>query len=336
MRASIADVAARAGVSRATASRALGGHPAVLPETRERVVAAAEALNYRGDPVARALRAGSSNLIGLIVSNLQNPAIQTVAEVIQTRGQTHGLEVLIGTTNDDGDRERRLIDTLAGRRVDGLITMSSGANTALLNDLHAGGLPVVDLIRLPPHTTTPAIVYDDLTAAALATQHLLDLGHRRVAFVGGPPSTRTGAERFAGFRSTMQAAHATIDTQLVQRGPFTPTFGVEAVQRLLNGATAPSAVLIANHEAMFSALQALNRAGIGVPEHISVVVIEDDPLLAWWHPPLTAVDVHPTELARVAMDSLLAQRGSPPLSQKNVVIAHPTLIDRSSVAPYDA
>ncbi len=154
--ATIRDVASAAGVSRATASRALSGHPAVLPETRERVRRIAGELNYRADPVARALRAGSSNLLALVVSNLQNPAIQQIAETVQTLGQTEGFEVVIATTNDDRDRERRLIETLSDRRVDGLIAMSSGENVELLNALHARGLPLVELIRLPEGTASPA------------------------------------------------------------------------------------------------------------------------------------------------------------------------------------
>jgi LacI family transcriptional regulator len=307
MAASIADVAAAAGVSRATASRALSGHAAVLPETRERVLGVARQLRYRADPVARALRAGSSNLLGLIVSNLQNPAIQEIAETVQALGQTEGYEVVIATTNDDGARERRLIEALANRRVDGLITMSSGENTELLNELHDGGLPIVELIRLPRGTRTPSVVYDDVAAGALATEHLLALGHRQIAFIGGPPTTRTGSERYAGFVAAHAASSSLVAEQLVARGPFSAAFGVEAVSSLLNAKVRPTALVIANHEAMFAALQALNREGVRIPKEMSVVAVEDDPLLAWWHPAITVVDVLPRSLATDAIETLIAQ-----------------------------
>jgi LacI family transcriptional regulator len=330
--ASIGDVASAAGVSRATASRALSGHPAVLPETRERVLVAAGELRYRADPVARALRAGSSNLLGLIVSNLQNPAIQEIAESVQALGQTEGFEVLIATTNDDGARERRLIEALAGRRVDGLITMSSGENTALLNALHQDGLPIVELIRLPEGTETPSVVYDDAAAGSLATEHLLSLGHHRIAFVGGPPATRSGAERYAGFVAAHDRAGLPVIDELVVRGAFSAAFGVDAVETLLRVPAHASALVIANHEAMFAALQALNREGVQIPRELSVVAVEDDPLLAWWHPAITVVDVRPRSLAADAMATLLSQVRNEPSESRPSVTTGVTLTERASTA----
>jgi LacI family transcriptional regulator len=333
MAASIGDVALAAGVSRATASRALTGHPAVLPETRQRVLHAAEALHYRVDPVARALRAGSSNLLGLVVSNLQNPSIQQIVEVIQTRGQTEGYEVVIATTNDDGARERRLIQALAGRRVDGLISMSSGANTELLNKLHEGGLPVVELIRLPNGTKTPSVVYDDRTAGRIATEHLISLGHRDIAFLGGPPSTRSGAERYLGFEEALSSAGVPVNPGFVLRGAFSFAYGVTAMDTLLRSQRRPTALVIANHEATFSALQELNRQNVAIPDDLSVVAIEDDPLLPWWHPAISAIDVQPSVMAAQTLDMLLALVRDSATSPDSVVFSDISLVERSSTAP---
>lgn len=317
MVATLGDVASAAGVSRATASRALSGHPAVLPQTRERVRLVARELNYRADPVARALRAGSSNLLALIVSNLQNPAIQQIAETVQTLGQIEGFEVVIATTGDDGGRERRLIETLSDRRVDGLMVMSSGENIELLNSLHAGGLPMVELIRLPDGTASPSVLYDDRRAGRLATEHLLDLGHRSIAFLGGPASTRSGEQRYIGFEDAHREVGVEPRAELIARGAFTASFGVEGVERVLSARDAPTGLVIANHEAMFSALQALNRAAVRIPSDLSVVAIEDDPLLAWWHPAITSVDVRPVDLATRALRALLAQIRSTEQSERS-------------------
>ncbi len=332
MAATIRDVASAAGVSLATASRAMNGHPSVLPETRARVRRIAGELNYRADPVARALRAGSSNLLALIVSNLQNPAIQQIAETVQTLGQTEGFEVVIATTNDDRDRERRLIEMLSGRRVDGLIAMSSGENIELLNRLHAAGLPLVELIRLPEGTESPAVVYDDHAAGMLATAHLLALGHRRVAFLGGPPSTRSGEQRYVGFEAAHRALGMLPSPELVVRGAFAASFGVEGVETLLAADPAPTGLVIANHEAMFSALQALNRSGVGIPADLSVVAIEDDPLLAWWHPAITSVDVRPAALAARAVEALLAQIRGQAAPVEVIEPAEVVLLSRESTA----
>jgi LacI family transcriptional regulator len=330
----LGDVARAAGVSRATASRALSGHPSVLPETRERVLRVAKELDYHADPVARALRAGSSNLIGLIVTNLQNTAIQEVAETVQAVGQLEGYEVLIATTNDDTERERRLVGALTSRRVDGLLVMSGDENVPRLNKLFHGGLPVVEIIRLPDGTTAPGVVYDDHHAGLLATGHLLDLGHRRIAFLGGPAHTRSGGERYRGYVQAHDDRGVELEADLIHRGPFQSAFGSTTVDALFTAARVPTALVIANHEAMFAALQALNRRGLRAPADLSVVAVEDDPLLAWWHPSVTVVDVRPRDLAVQAMTSLLAQiRKSATDPEGHVATVEAELVLRHSTAP---
>ncbi|MCU1528778.1 MAG: Ribose operon repressor RbsR [Frondihabitans sp.] len=333
MVATIREVAAAAGVSNATASRALSGHPAVLPETRERVWRAADRLSYRADPTARALRAGSSNLLALLVSNLQNPAIQQIAETVQTLGLAEGFEVVIATTSDDRERERRLMETLSGRRVDGLIAMSSGENIEFLNTLFRAGLPVVELIRLPAGTAAPAVLYDDRHAGRIATEHLLALGHQRIAFLGGPSDTRSGIERHLGFTEAVTDAGLQVDPELVARGEFSASFGVAAVEGFLSRHVAPTAMVIANHESMFAALQALNRADVRIPDDLSVVAIEDDPLLAWWHPAITAVDMRPADLAARAVQALVAQIRNEAPPSATVVAADLLLLRDSTAAP---
>ncbi len=168
----------------------------------------------------------------------------------------------------------------------------------------------------------------------LATSHLLGLGHRHVAFLGGPPATRSGEQRFVGFEAAHAAAGLTSRRDLIVRGPFAALFGVEGVAALLAADPPPTGLVIANHEAMFSALQALNRAGVGIPAGLSVVAIEDDPLLAWWHPAITSVDVRPVDLAAQAVAALLQQiRGEVPAERP--VPADVILLERASTARLD-
>jgi LacI family transcriptional regulator len=310
MSVTIEDVAAAAGVSRSTASRALSGHPAVRPDTRERVQAIAEKLNYRADPIARALRAGSSGLIGLVLTNLVNPAIQEVAETIQSLGHAAGLEVLIATTNGLAERELSAIGALTSHRVDGLMVMSSDASAELLNSLHAGGLPVVELIRLPDAIQTPSVVYDDRAAGRLATLHLLDQGHRRIAFLGGPPETRSGRERYDGYVAAMHEREVPLLESDVFRGEFSAETGRRAMERIVDAGLATTGLVIANHESMFRALQVLSQRGVDIPSRLSIVAVEDEPLLSYWHPPITAVDTRPVALGHAAMEAMLRQLSS--------------------------
>ncbi len=303
----IEDVAAAAGVSRSTASRALSGHPSVHPDTRARVQAAAAKMDYRVDAVARALRAGSSGLIGVVLTNLVNASIQTIATTIQTQGHALGFEALVATTGNDPLRERDIVNRLRSHRVDGVIIMGVGENTAMLNALNTSRFPVVAMIRLPRGVTTPAVVYDDRHAAEQATDHLLSLGHRDIAFLGGPASTRSGRERYAGYQRSLRAAGVPLRDELVARGPFEPDFGARAVTTLLDAPVRPSALVAANHEATPAALQEMGRRRVAIPEQLSVVAIEDADVLRYWHPAITVIDTNPVKVGELALAALLEQ-----------------------------
>jgi LacI family transcriptional regulator len=337
MTATIDDVAEAAGVSRSTASRALSGHPSVRPATREHVLLVAERLNYRADPVARALRAGNSGLIGLVLTNLLNPSIQEIAETIQTLGHESELEVLIATTNGRADREQRVIGALTSHRVDGLIVMGSAESAPLLNSLYSGGLPLVELIRLPGEIRTPSVVYDDLAAGRIATEHLLAAGHRRIAFLGGPADTRSGRERYQGFVDALGSRGITVNPVDVFRGEFLSAFGAAAMSQFLDGHTRASGLVVANHEAMFGGLQVLAQHGVAIPASLSVVAVEDEALLSFWHPPITVVDTMPGKLAEAAMQLMLHQLGQgerPSEPGPAVPTVMPVrLIERASTAP---
>jgi LacI family transcriptional regulator len=326
----IEDVAAAAGVSRSTASRALSGHPSVRPATRERVQAAALRLGYRVDPVARALRAGSSGLLALVLTNLMNSSIQVIARTVQTIGHDNGYEVLIATTENEAARELEIVQRLRAHRVDGVIVMGSGPNTGLLNALHADGCPVVAIIRLPAGVRTPSVVYDDPGAARQAADYLLGRGHRDVAFVGGPASTRSGRLRYAGFAAALRTAAAAPRQEITLRGPFTPDFGAAAMTRILGVMPPPTAVVVANHEAMSGVLQVLAQRRVDVPARLSVVGIEDAELLRYWHPAITVVDTEPQRLGELAIETMLRQlRREPGGETRFVTDTH--LVERGSV-----
>jgi LacI family transcriptional regulator len=292
-------------------------------------------MDYHVDAVARALRAGSSGLIGLVLTNLINASIQTIATTIQERGHALGIEALVATTGNDPLRERDIVNRLRSHRVDGVIIMGVGANTAMLNALHASRFPVVAIIRLPRGVTTPAVVYDDLRAAEQATDHLLALGHRDVAFLGGPASTRSGRERYAGYQRSLRAAGVPVRDELVARGPFEAGFGVQAVAEMFDAATLPTALVAANHEATPAALQEIGRRGVSIPEQLSVVAIEDAEVLRFWHPAITVVDTDPVTVGELALAALLRQLGShadndEQSAQLDVVTVH--LIQRASTS----
>ncbi|MEU5884380.1 LacI family DNA-binding transcriptional regulator [Spirillospora sp. NPDC047279] len=309
MSVTLKDVAAAAGVSRSTASRALSGSPLIAPETRAAVEEAARRLGYRPNRTASALRSRQSRLIGLVVGNLVNASFHTIAEVVQRRAAAEGYQVMLCITDADPRREESILQTLGDHGVDGLILIGTGRNAASSNALLADGTAVVNLIRGAAESAAPTVLAADRDGADEATGHLLDLGHRRIGYIGGPGSTNSGHERFAGYAEALRRRGLDVDEALVERGPFEPSFGAEAVGRLLARAPDMTALFAANHEAVFGVLPTLVSAGVRVPDDLSLICYEDITWLQWWQPPVTVVDNGARELGELAMDLLMQQIG---------------------------
>ncbi|OMQ16211.1 hypothetical protein A7K94_0204120 [Modestobacter sp. VKM Ac-2676] len=335
MSATLSSVAAYAGVSTSTASRALSGHPAVLPSTRARVEAAAAALQYQPNRMASALRTRRSGLVGLVVNNLRNATFHTIAETLHNWAAGHGYQVLVCTTGGDPAREAAFLQTARAHHFDGIVVAGSGANTDLVNALVADGRAVVTMNREVPGSLAPSVMSDYRTSARLGTEHLLGLGHVRIGVVEGRAEVTSGKLGDLGFRQAMAAAGSPVDPELVARGPFVVDFGQEAATALLGLAEPPTALLVSNHEASLGVLQAIAAAGVRVPEQLSVVCTEDEPSWAWWTPPITTVDNRADLLAERAAAVLLAQlvgaESAYPVSREELV--EPVLVQRASTAP---
>ena len=298
-------VAAAAGVSKSTASRALSGSPRIRPETKAAVQAAAARLGYRPNRIARGLRTQRSGLVGLVVTNLVNASFHTITEVIQRRLDDLGYQVLLCVTEGEAAREKRYLEALLDHRVDGLIIVGTGANGALLGRLWQAGTPIVNLLRAHSDSPGDTVTAADRAGALLACRHLLALGHRRIGYVGGPSTVHSGRERFAGYAEALAGAGVPVADELVERGPYEVAFGAEAVGRLLTVEAAPTAIYLANHEAAFGALPSLAQRGMHIPDAVSVICHEDVPWFPYWHPPVSIVDNGARDLGELAVDQLL-------------------------------
>jgi LacI family transcriptional regulator, galactose operon repressor len=304
------DVADAAGVSKSTASRVLSGSSRVSPKTRRAVLAAAERLGYRMNRIASGLRTRRSKLVGLVVTNLVNASFHAITSVVHRRLDELGYQVLLCITESDPARERRYLEALLDHRVDGLIIIGTGENTDVVKGVEATGIPVVNLIRSPDGAPGDSVMAADREGAVLATRHLLELGHRRIAFIGGPASVDSGRERYAGFTQALAEHGREPDPALVLRGPYEVPFGDEAVTRLMNGVNGgpgprPTALYSANHEATFGVLSALVQFGVQVPGELSLVCHEEAPFFAYWHPPITFVDNGAQDMGELAAEQLL-------------------------------
>ncbi|MBZ2195473.1 LacI family DNA-binding transcriptional regulator [Occultella gossypii] len=304
-RATLVDVAAAAGVSRSTASRVLSGEGAVSAETEARVRAAAAEVGYLLNSAARTLRTSRTMLTGLVLNNLVNATFHVVAEIVQQRLALAGYRMILCVTGGQAAEEADYLQTLAEQGVDGIIVAGSGANIDQLNTIHANGTAIVNLIRAGKGAPGDRVLASDRDGAVLATQELLDLGHRRIGYIGGPAQTNSGRERFHGYRSTLRTAGAFAD-DLVLRGPFSPDFGAEAIKAILRAPEPPSAVYIANHEASFGALPTLRDLKVRLPDDLSLIAHDEPSWFQYWDPAVSIVDSGATELAELAASRLIA------------------------------
>lgn len=308
-RATSADVAARAGVSRTTVSFVLNARTDVgIPvETRRRVELAARELGYLPHGAARALAGGSSHTIGLVLrqSPEQVAADALLAEVLWGIGsEAHqgGYRVLIEPLSpDDG----RYTDLVRSQRVDGLIVSGPRSDDEELAGLVADGFPIIIQGSLPA-VPVPSVDVDNRTGARAAVEHLVGLGHRRVGCITNAPLAYTAAsDRLAGYRDALGAAALAVDGALVAEGSFDAASGRAAMHDLLAREPGVTAVFIASDVVAFGAMRALREAGKRVPEDVSVVGFDDIPLARHFDPPLTTIRLPARELGAAAGRALV-------------------------------
>lgn len=349
----IKDVAQLSGVSAATVTRALQGHPRVLPETRARVEAAASRLGYRPDHAARALVTGISRTIGLLVPTIRDPYWAEVAAGIEPRAAEDGFAVLIASGYGDPVRAGQTLEVLLGNRVDGIIVTTS-AGVAEPQLTQTMGLPTVVVGLDPPVGTLELegarsapiatlidagerhrqsarvshVSFDDVNAGELAAQHLIELGHRRIAFLAGP-STLATVLRIAGVRRVLEQAGLTLCS--LSYGGDTFEQGCAAGLELLRNERDFTAIVAFNDLLAAGVVRSARTLGIDVPGEVSVVGFDDIMLARLVEPALTTVRAPKYEMGERAVQLLLEHMTSEADMQWELLRG--SLVVRESTAP---
>ncbi|MBI5031720.1 MAG: LacI family DNA-binding transcriptional regulator [Chloroflexi bacterium] len=323
------DVAKKAGVSVATVSRVLNDSPLVSPQVRERVLSAVKELNYQPNRTAQRLRAGRSHVIGLIISDIQNPFFTSVVRGIEDVAYKYSYSVVLCNSDEDVEKEQLYIGVLSSERVAGVIIVPTGNDccSPLLNLQ----MPVVMMDRVVPGLSTDFVVLDNVAGAYAAIQHLLELGHRRIGMVSAPPGISVGTERQRGYENAMHDYGIAVDAMLIQPGNFKENGGYQAASKLLELKPRPTAIFAANNLMTMGAYQAISDKGLRIPDDISVIGFDDMPWFGLVHPPLTAVRQPTYEIGAQAAELLFARLldSTTPIQRK---ILQPELIVRSSTA----
>jgi LacI family transcriptional regulator len=321
----MSDVAEAANVSLKTVSRVVNREPGVKTATAARVGEAIARLGYRPNEMARTLRTGRvTRTIGLVIEDVSNPFYSAIARGVEEETRAQSSLVIAGSSDEDPERERALVQLLLERRVDGLIVVPAGADHRYLLPELRHGTPVVFVDRPPGRLKADVILLDNAGGARAAVAHLVAHGHRRIAIVADAPSIATAQERFDGYCDALAAAGIDVDPELVRLDPHDAADAEQAVRELLALPSPPTALFTGNNRMTAGALRALGRR-----KRVALVGFDDLELAELVKPPVTVVAYDAAELGRRAA-RLLWRRLAGDRRRPQRVVLPTTLLARGS------
>ncbi|WP_397458357.1 LacI family DNA-binding transcriptional regulator [Pseudomonas asplenii] len=329
--ATIKDVAALAGISYTTVSHVVNKTRPVSERVRLKVEAAIAELDYVPSAVARSLKAKTTATIGLLVPNSLNPYFAELARGIEDYCERNNYCVILCNSDDDPDKQRNYLRVLLEKRVDGLIVASTGGDDSLAAGLLAVRTPMVIVDREIAGVETDRVRIDHEEGAYLATRHLLELGHRAIAFIGGPLDNSVAQLRLAGYRRALRQAKVKVSASSVLASDFTSTGGYRAAAQLLEGER-PTAIFASNDLLGIGALRAAAERDIRIPGELSVIGFDDIQMSRYVYPALTTVGQSILQLGETAAELLLRRLATPELALDQRIVI-PSIVLRESTAP---
>jgi len=329
----MANVAARAGVSVATVSRALSGDgKGVSPVVLERVMRAAEDLGYHQNNLGRNMRAGASRVFGLVISDVANPFFTAIVRGAEDVAQRHGYSLVLSNTDENPEREAASLDVMAAERAAGVIVATTNEVEDSIRKLVAVGIPIVAIDRRIERLRTDAVVLDNDSAAHEAVGYLIQLGHRRIAMISGPEGVSTGRERSAGYRRALREHRLEQPPELLRHGNFRESGGYQNAMALLDLEEPPTAIFSVNNLTTLGVLRALRERGLRLPADMSLVGFDDIPTGELLDPPLTVVQQPTYQLGARAAELLIRRLEDPAAPVQEILLAG-RLVVRGSTAP---
>lgn len=329
--ATIQQVARHAQVSAATVSRVLNSNGNVHPDLVRRVRSAVEALSYKPNSVARNLRRSESSLWAVIVSDIGNPFFTSMVRGVEDAAQGSGYSVVLCNSDENPVKEAGYIAAAAAERMAGVVISPASTPDTDVTPLLDLGIPVVAVDRRVGGAAVDTVLVDNERAAEEATDHLVDMGYRRIACITGPRQAMTARERLAGYQRGLQHRGQDLQPPLVRHADFRERGGYEAMASLLAG-VAPDAVFVANNLMTVGALECLIHHGIGVPREVGIVGFDEIPWADLVRPSLSTVAQPAYEMGEIAGQLLTNRRASPDGSCETIVL-HTTLNVRASSTP---
>ena len=303
----IRTIAQKANVSIATVSRTINHVPTVNPKISKRVWEVIDELDYFPNTQARALVSGRSRLFGLIVSEITNPFFPELIQGFEDIAVDNGYEILVSSTNNDTARMSHCIRRMIERKVEGVAVMTFGIEEPLLEQLAKRKVPLVFIDVAPERPGISLLKVDYHRGIRQGVQHLVALGHRDIAFISGPAKLHSAHSRALAFSKSLKESGVAQNLAWVMEGDHTLEGGIAAMEKLLAAKDRPTAVMCSNDMTAIGVLHEVYRAGLRVPDDVSVIGFDDIHIAEVTIPPLTTVQMSRYELARAAFTALRAQ-----------------------------
>lgn len=327
----IADVARKAGVSKQTVSRVINGRPDVAPDTRQRIQALIHSMGYEPDPIARSMK-GRTHTIGILTPNLLDINFSAIVQAAQAEAHQQGFFTLIASAQNDFDVPP-LLNEMLTRRIDGLIVINPRDDNRYrqLLPLIENGMPIVYIKNSPVNERVSAVCLDDVTGGNLATRYLTSLGHKTIAVIIGPENEECTKNRLEGFYNALSEAEIQAEQRLLVQGDWSSQSGSNAVSKLLDYKVDFTAIFAHNDRMAIGAIHCLQKAGLQIPDDVSVVGYDDLPLSAYLNPPLTTIHQPFSDFGKIGVQLLVEtihQSGKTP----KIVRLEPSLTIRDSCA----
>ncbi|MFX0561096.1 LacI family DNA-binding transcriptional regulator [Tepidibacillus infernus] len=325
----IVDVAKMANVSTATVSRVLSNSGTVKRETTEKVLEAINKLNYQPNMLARQLRRLETKTVLVVVPDITNTFFSNLLRGIEAVAMKNGYQVLLGDAHNNVEIERGFLNILRQKKADGMILLTARMDGKLIDEI-AKEFPVVLACEYFEGSQIPTISIDNISGARKATEHLIELGHKRIGFISGPLNVVLGRDRLKGFQQAMSQHSLQVDPILIQEGDFSYESGFNLMSKFLALDEPPTAVFAANDEMAIGAIKAIKKRGLQVPEDLSVVGFDDIKFASIFEPELTTIEQPTFDIGIKAMELLIKLINKEKLEKKQYILEDKLIIRESS------
>jgi DNA-binding LacI/PurR family transcriptional regulator len=334
----IKDIAKQAGVAHTTVSRALHSSPLISAETTARIRKIAAELGYNPSVAARSLRTNRTQALGVIVSHIADPFFSEILQGIDDVAQQSGYSLFIAAAQDDPAREKTIVQTMREHRVDGVILCSTSFTPEQSQQLLSYNIPIVAINNQASEDYRFSIYHDDMDGGRQISRYLINLGHRRIAYLGDSLSGRTTQERLSGFKHEMESAGLPIQPEYIHHGKGSSAEnGLAGLAYFLSLHERPTALICYNDMLAVGVLKGLHQAGLRIPEEISVTGFDNILYSEYTQPPLTTIDQPKrflgAEAARLLLELLISKLNDSFSNTTKIRQLKGTLLVRQSTAP---